>query len=461
MTTYTESLSLLNPTLFVNDQNINKPITELQGNIDYILNFINGNQSILPLIYGNLWDYTKDGNKFLSNGGNFSTYKKCQVWKALKDFNIVNDTDIIYDAVSNRCIYTATLDNNYLSLPNPQWIERELYIPQTLRNQSLILSLKASGCSTTDATTWTEQTALSEKIGIQIIGPSTTIEEFFTVGYWGDFNYFTDKINGPKMTTVHLPFKVDSNTSSVKVKIFRVAPSVGTLHIDKIFLGGLAIPYDVTDPSTLVETKYKLRSLDINELYDFNNGVSKFNATTLLGHKISEYSTTVAASASKASDVVINHTFFSNLRDILYQNSVVTLPTIPTSSQNFQYLSLVQGQLDCVVGQRIYTINHGVKKAQISPTVSLIAPSTFDVYSITGSAFSFYMTSIFDIQSSSFKVILSDAPAISGYKLSWTIGNALSPIDAIGYTPNPIYSSDVPITGNDIIFTYETSQLGV
>jgi hypothetical protein len=50
------------------------------------------------------------------------------------------------------------------------------------------------------------------------------------------------------------------------------------LHINKIFLGGMTFPYQ----------DYALTNVDINELYDFNRGLSKITSTSVMGHKVAE-----------------------------------------------------------------------------------------------------------------------------------------------------------------------------
>ena len=60
MSKYTENISLVNPTKFVNDVNANTPVKELQGNVQYILDFMNGNKALLAGMYGNLWDLIED-----------------------------------------------------------------------------------------------------------------------------------------------------------------------------------------------------------------------------------------------------------------------------------------------------------------------------------------------------------------------------------------------------------------
>lgn len=442
---YNDDISLLNPTLNVNDLNVNTPLEQLKENTDYLLSFNNGNRQLLPLIFGNLWDYTIDGQRFLFNGGKFDSYKKCQVWAALNNFNVVNDSRIIFDSVGNRMVYNETL--GVTNAPSPVWIEREIFIPESLRGQQLLFSLKAAGSSA--ASVWNIGNALSETIGVEIIGATQTIQEFFNVGAVPNFYYYNAGRNAPEMTSVYVPFNVDTKTVSVKVKVFRTT-SVGFLHIDRVFVGGLTLPYD----------SYSIQNLDINEFYDYDKGQTKINATTVLGHYPSSTPTifggTLSISGANKSDLVTYEGLINFMREVFDRNSVVDVPVASiTSTNNFNYLDLSQGYTSLVPGVRIYTIPHGTIRTGTTskPVVNIVAPN-IPAGEITGSSNTFYIHSLFDITQTSFSVILSDSPTISGYQLSWSIGNTFSPLDAVGYLP--VTTSINPQTsGNDIVFDFE------
>ena len=442
---YNEQISLLNPTLNVNDQNVNLPLTQLQENVDYVLSFTNGNRHLLPLLFGNLWDYKKDGKKFLSNGGKFDTYKKCQVWAALNNFNVVNDSRIVFDSVGERMVYIETdgIDNDV----NPAWIEREIYIPESLRGQQLLFALKASG--STSVASWTQTNAQTEKIGVEVIGATEIIQKFFDVGSVSNFYYYNAGRNAPEMTTVYIPFNVDLTTTTVKIKVFRTS-NVGFLHIDKVFIGGLTLPYDT----------YKIQNIDINEFYDFDKGQSKINATTIDGHTVADVPTifggTFSISGANKSDIVTYEGLIHFFREVLDMNSVIDYPVADiTSTSAMNYLNLSQGFEPLVPGQRIYQISHGkIRDGVVSkPMVNVVAPNV-PIGEITGSSNVFFVHSIFDINQNYFKVILSDSPTITGYQLSWTIGNTFSPLDAVGYMP-VTQSINPETSGYNIVFNYE------
>lgn len=442
---YNDELSLLNPTLNVNDTNINVPLEQLKQNTDYLLSFNNGNRQLLPLIYGNLWDYTVDGQRFLFNGGKFDSYKKCQVWAALDQFNVVNDSRIVFDSVGQRMVYTEQtgVDN----APSPVWLEREIFIPESLRGQQIMFSLKAAGSSA--IANWSISNALTESIGVEIIGATQTIQEFFDVGAVSNFYYYNAGRNAPEMTTIYVPFNVDINTVSVKVKVFRTT-AVGFLHIDKVFVGGLTLPYDT----------YSVQNIDINEFYDYSKGQTKFNASTVLGHYPSQtptiYGGTLTVTGANKSDLVTYEGLIHFMREVFDMNSVVdvNVATI-TSTNNFNYLNLSQGYIDLVPGVRVYQINHGTIRSGTTskPVVNIVAPNV-PPGEVTGSSNAFYIHSIFDIQQSNFKVVLSDSPTITGYQISWNIGNTFSPLDAVGYMPVTT-SINPQTTGNNVVFDYE------
>lgn len=442
---YNSEINLLNPTLLVSDQNFNAPLTQLQENDDYLLAFNNGNRHLLPIIYGNLWDYDTDGKRFLYNGGKFDTYKKCHTWAALNQLKIVNDSRILFDSTSSRMVYLEYLNTS--ATPNPSWLEREIYIPEVLRNQQILFAIKCAGSSA--ASSWTTTNAVSEVIGVEIMGATQTIQKFFTVGAVSNFNYYNGTRNNPAMTTVFIPFNVDLTTTTVKVKIFRTVTS-RFLHIDRIFIGGLTMPFDT----------YNIQNTDINEFYDFEKGQSKFNATTVLGHTVPSTPTifggTTTVSGFNKSDLVTYEGLTTFLREVLNANSLVNVATTSiTSTNNFNYLQLSQGSIPLTVGTKIYSISHGKIKniASAAPSLNIVAPN-IPIGLITGANTSFFVHSLYDITDTGFKVILSDSPLISGYTLSWSIGNTFSPLDAVGYMP--VTTSINPSAGgNDIIFQYE------
>lgn len=282
MVEYNDKIDYVNPTDLVNDENINLPLSELQGNFKYILNFLNGNKLLIPALYGNLFDFNENGKRILFNGGKFDSLRKCNTWNSLTSGAITNDSEITQDVINQNLVYKG---RSYKTESRDKWIEREIYIPEILRDQELVFSIKASGCS---EATYSDSAANLETIGIQILGGKQDVNDFAVVGPWDNFDYYTNPQNIPKLITYHLPFVTARNTQSVKIKILRTV-NTGYLHINKMFLGGMTFPYQ----------DYTLNNIDINELYDFNRGISKITSTGVMGHKVAE-----SYEMAKGSDLV-------------------------------------------------------------------------------------------------------------------------------------------------------------
>jgi hypothetical protein len=450
-----KDITLVNPTDLVNDQNANAAPKEIQENINYILNYLNGNKALLSGIFGNLWDYNGEGKRILANGGRFDTFKKCNSWKSLTDFKVSNDTEISFDSANNKCVYegrsAATVDRE-------KWIERDIWIPETLRDQQLYFSIKAAGC--TSKTGWTTANSTFETIAIQILGGSEDVQTFKTVGAWNNHDYYANESYAPGMITAHVPFKTSKSTTSVKVKIFRTV-NTGYLHIDKTYVGGIAAPYD-----NAIET-YDLVNLDINELFDYDNGITKVISTGVMGHKVPDKFEKI-----RGSDLVTFESMMLFLRSWLTQSS---------GQCNMKNLS---GSVDLDTTSKVYTITNSAIESDDAPVVTLELPTftnelghAFVVVSTGTSGASGYDITIFDdctsvpevtdalskntsgdcefclaciteevtgafptyktfqcgywrdirvdgvvnLKDGQFQVLLSDAAPTSGYKLNWQI----------------------------------------
>lgn len=282
MVEYNNDLHYVDPTDFVNDSNINLPLSELQDNFKYILNYLNGNKLLIPSLYGNLFDFNENGKRILFNGGKFDSLRKCNTWNSLTYNAITNDTEISHDVINQMMVYKG---QSYKTSSRELWIEREIYIPEILRDQELVFSIKATGCT---KNVYSIEDSTKETIAIQILGGKQDINEFAVVGPWENFDYYTNSLNSPKIITYHIPIVTSRNTQSIKIKILRTI-NTGYLHINKIFLGGLTFPYQ----------NYILNNIDINELYDFYRGISKITSSSVMGHKVPE-----SYELAKGSDLV-------------------------------------------------------------------------------------------------------------------------------------------------------------
>lgn len=282
MVDFTKNIDYVTPTDFVNDENINLPLSELENNLEYVLNFLNGNKLLIPALYGNLFDFNATGKRILFNGGQFDSLRKCNMWTSLTSGAVTNDAEISYDSVNNMLVYEG---QSPLVDSRNKWIEREIYIPEILRDQEVLFSIKATGST---SPTYSATNATTETIGIQILGGRQDVIDFAVVGLWDNFNYYTNPQNTPPIYTYHLPFVTARNTQSVKIKILRTL-NINYLLINKMFLGGMTFPYQ----------GYTLNNIDINELYDFNRAISKITSTGVMGHKVPE-----SYSLAKGSDIV-------------------------------------------------------------------------------------------------------------------------------------------------------------
>jgi hypothetical protein len=295
---YINDLSLVNPSQLVNDENNNKPVLELKNNLDYVLNYLNGNKILLNGVFGNLWDYNISRKRILINGGKFDSFRKCNVWNALNSYTVSNDMEIGYDEANSRCVYKGWSTN---TTNREKWIENSIWIPEILRGQQLYFSIKAAGCS--DSLNWSESNSVYETLAIQVLGGKEDVNTFQTVGKWSNYSYYANSSYSPSMTTIHIPFQTNATTKNVKIKIYRTV-NAGYLHIDKVYVGGIVAPYD-----NAVES-YQLTNIDINELFDYYNGITKVISTNVLGHKVPE-----SFSKVKGADIITYDILNAYLRE--------------------------------------------------------------------------------------------------------------------------------------------------
>ena len=73
----------------------------------------------------------------------------------------------------------------------------------------------------------------------------------------------------------------------------------------------------------------------------------------------------------------------------------------------------VNGQENCNVDQQVYSIDYGA-------TVSG-APYPLTTLTIPTSADTMFIRGVYDVNDSGFKVVLSEAPAITGYSINWAV----------------------------------------
>jgi len=344
---FIQDISLLNPSVNVTDENANLPHLELLHNQQFLLNLLNNsssnNSQLLSLIYGNILDYDSSGNKIFFNGGKFDCFEKKHSWLAINDGSVSNETDIQLEGASDLLVYKGGISYTDTNGSHGIWLERDFYIPTFLRGGELIFAIKGTGVylnslvpnvpfdseipycdsstitnvefvgipnclsagttgttgtgtsgtsgtgtSGTSATTGspadgtcepdlsTNCYARYEDVGIEIVGAVGTIQEVIVLGPWPHHDLYAKHDNWlPKYRTNILKFKVGKNTETIKIRIRRTKVD-GAIAISNMFMGGLPHPFE----------EYNITNADINEFYDYINGITKWNVTTVNGRHV-------------------------------------------------------------------------------------------------------------------------------------------------------------------------------
>ena len=395
MPKYNENISFVDPTQFVNDENINKPLTELKENVEYVINYLNGNKTLLAGVYGNLWDFDEKGNRAIKNAGKFDSYKKCHVWTAREDFVVVNNSQIFFDELHNRCVYDgkSNLLNN-----RDHFLEREIFVPDQLRGQKMLFAIKCAPSNS--KTDWDSNNKdsndeyLKEVIGIQIMGIEEEVKELRVVGNWEQHEYFSNKEkHGSSMSTAYVSFKTKRENEKIKIRVYRTAESDNYLHVENVFLGGLCLPYE----------GYNLKNIDINEYYDFYNNSTKINSSTIMGHKVADELKNIVGN-----DVVTYKNLNNWFRDLIIESTIIH-PSVDLTQEIF-----LTGSLELNTGEKVYTLKHvKLREGRGIPTVTLTAPNHLSPH---------YSVNLFDIKDDEFSFVLSGMPVESGYKINWNLG---------------------------------------
>jgi hypothetical protein len=402
MSGFNRDISVVTPADFLNDKNVNAPLKELIDNDLYILKMLNGNRTLIKSIYGNLLDYNINGDKILVNGGKMNTYKNCHTWKALKNFAINNDDDLFFDAVNENMVYKGYSDTPVGSIDynvnRESWLERDIFIPEILRGQELVFSIK--GAKFPNYKNWeisgSQNVALDdmyETVAIEIENARDTVREFKILGPFENFNEFNNESYSPKMVSSYVSFVTKIDSPSIKIKIFRT-DNDGYLHINRIFVGSLTLPYDNS------QTKYEVKDIDINSFYDFDNDNSKLTATSVMGRTFPPLGENV-----KVNDLVSIFNIYERVASI-FTNATTVLSPIDRLKPEHGSISLSSSQLT-------YKINHHPIKPGLSyPVISIVSPSSDSAM---------FIASIFNIQDDNFSISLSDYPENNNYKINWYV----------------------------------------
>lgn len=454
---YFKNLSLLNANKFVNDENINRPLYELKNNIDYLLQFVDGNKTLLSGVFGNLLDFNKEGRRITFNGGKFDSYKKVHLWTAYDKLEVSNDKDLFWDSDNKRLVYSGVESSTE---SRSKWFEREIFIPENLRDQHLIFAIKASGCQ--QKFNWTENNFVCEDIAIEILGPELNVKKVVSVGKWENHGYFENfPVYSPKMITQIIPFKTSKFTDHVRIKIYRTV-NENYLHVDKMYLGLPTISYFNNSH------KYEIKKIDINEFFDFDNNCTKLGASHVLGHKVPDVLKNIVGN-----DLMTWYYFNIVLRNLMYKSSFLK----SGSNNNFDILNEneldidnmldledVQGVINCNTTNRIYTVNHlNLDKSIFKVRLVTVETPWNSQMGIPPVEYEQIYATICNIQDSSFQVVLSDFPPTDGYKIHWFLGNIFSPKKFIQSLSLPTIQNSPPfcidknIIQNDYnsLFNYE------
>jgi hypothetical protein len=330
---FIDEISRLNPSTLVNDENANLPHLELAQNVTFLMNLLTvssaSSPNFLSLIYGNLLDYDNKGNKLFFNGGNLDCFEKKHAWIAVDDGKVVNDTDIQTTAGAERLlVYHGAASSTDDDGEHGRWIEREFLIPPFLRGSEMVFAVKGTGVNTLSdhsvsyeyeipycdtstvanvsavglipcmATSGSSATSAApdvpgncqvpdldsgcvaryEDIGIDVLGAQGTVQVVRTLGPWPHHKFYAEQPSWlPEYRTISVSFRVPKNTEVIKIRIRRTRGD-GAIAISQMFLGGLPMPY----------ADYDLFHLDINELYNYNTGVTKWNVSTVNGRHVAE-----------------------------------------------------------------------------------------------------------------------------------------------------------------------------
>lgn len=328
---FINNISLPNASSNVTDENNNLPLLELQHNIKFLMNLLSvssaSSPNFLSMLYGNLLDYDNKGNKIFFNGGNFDCFEKKNEWVAISDGTVVNDTAIQNTGASNLLVYRGGVSYVDTAGEHGIWLEREFYIPPMLRGSELVFAIKGTGVNTLadqivsfdydvpycNASTVPNVSAVGiapctvgpssapitsapstgtgctpdlsngcyaryEDIGVDVLGSVGPIQAVKTIGPWPHHMYYAeDPTWFPDYRTVAFSFRVGKNTDTVTIRVRRTRAD-GAVVFSQMFLGGL--------PTPLIN--YDMLHLDINELYNFTYGITKWNTTTVNGRHVAE-----------------------------------------------------------------------------------------------------------------------------------------------------------------------------
>lgn len=308
---FIDEITQVSPNEIITDETTNLITNELQNNIKYLTSLLSSStKSTNQPSTENLLNYNNNGNRVSSNGGTFETFENKNSWTAVQDNAVVNDSKIVNSPI-NLLIYSGLASTIESGSNSNSWLEREFYIPPQLRGNEFVFAVKGTGVtSISESSTGINNeyaycnsstipgvsavaisgdcAARYEDIVIDVKGSDNIVSTTRVMGPWPQFKQYANSNWGPAYRTAFVSFRVSVNTSSVKIRIIRTKLD-GAVAFSNMLLVALPSPFET----------YKYNNIDINEIYDFQNNILKFNSTTLNCRHVAE---TVAD--SKLSNII-------------------------------------------------------------------------------------------------------------------------------------------------------------
>lgn len=303
MKTFIKNITQVSPSDLITDENQNLVISELQNNVEYLASLISAPNTLNNVISlnKNLLNYDINGNLISSTAGILNDFEKVNSWLAVED-NVIKNDSLISTTVKNALVYSgkpATIESGANS---NSWLERDVLIPDQLSDSYFVFGIKGVGLNTIPQTdsisaggyTYCNTSTIPgisavadtstcitryEDIIIKVIGSDETVIETKTLGPWPQFLNYSNEYDDPKYRSVYTVFKVNSDITSIKLKIFRTKTD-GAIALSNILL----LPVSKTEI-------FDLTNIDINNLYDFQNNCVRKIASSVNGRQFSAEAT--------------------------------------------------------------------------------------------------------------------------------------------------------------------------
>ena len=176
------------------------------------------------------------------------------------------------------------------------------------------------------------------------------------------------------------------------------------------------------------------------KLVDSGTSISSIQSNPALAAQIASISGNYATTATVAS---ISGNLQAQINSINVVGSTgINVVQSPSKTWTISLNGGIQGRLALNTGTSTYTINHQqIDNTQAYPVVSLDIPT---------SASDIFVQGIYNRTPTSFSVVLSHVPSLTGYGLLWHISSAVS--GSTGFTPYAGAGMSVSSSGSNYIF---------